>query len=277
MKGGHPIFKIETGLGKVVTMLLSTLRLSSIMDTPGFEVIEGIRLLPGGATLLTEERVLVVADLHLGCEAALEYEGLSIPRVQTRKIGQYLDKVIRDVRPDRMVVAGDLKHNFSRNLAQEWQDIERFIEGLNDSVALEVVKGNHDNYLGIILREFRIPYGKETSVSGIRILHGHSGQLDGRTTIIGHIHPSLRLRDSVGASFKDHCYLFDEERRVLVLPALSLVSYGTDVVSQPSSDGMSPLLSGRGLADFVPIAFSGDRQLSFPKVGLLRDMRRTGS
>jgi putative SbcD/Mre11-related phosphoesterase len=262
-----------TGLKKVVATLLSVPSLSNIMGSSGFAVAKGIRLLPGGAAFLTEERTLVVSDLHLGCEAALEYEGLSIPRVQTKRIGQYLDAVIREVRPSRVIVAGDLKHNFSRNLVQEWQDVERFVEGLNDKAAIEVVKGNHDNYLGLILREFGIPFGKETSVSGMRILHGHSGQLDGRPTIMGHIHPSLRLKDSVGASLKDHCFLFDRSRQILVLPALSLVSYGTDVVGQQSSDRISPLLSQDGLGEFVPIAFSGDRPLSFPKVGELRALR----
>ena len=229
-----------------------------------------MELLPGGAALLTEENVLVVADMHLGVEAALEYEGLSIPRVQTKKIADYMTKTIQAVSPSKVIVAGDLKHNFSRNLVQEWQDIERFVKGLSGKTSLEVIKGNHDNYLGLILREHGIPLRREATVSGVRILHGHSGRLGDQITVMGHIHPSIRLRDSIGASLKSQCFLYDKVRRVLVLPALSLVAYGTDVVSQTASDSISPLLSEDGLSGFAPIVFSEKCPMKFPTVGELR-------
>ena len=229
-----------------------------------------MELLPGGAVLLTEENVLVVADLHLGVEAALEYQGLSIPRVQTRKIKEYLAGVIQAVSPSKVIVAGDLKHNFSRNLVQEWEDIRRFVEGLVGKVPLEVTKGNHDNYLAMILREHEVPLTSETAVSGVRIIHGHSGRLDGRMTVMGHIHPSLRLRDGMGAPYKDRCFLYSKENRVLVLPALSLVAYGVDVLGQRSADSMSPLISEVGLSGFVPLMFSKERLLRFPKLGDMR-------
>ncbi len=223
--------------------------------------------------MLTDEGTLVVADLHLGCEAALEYEGLSIPRVQTGKIEHYLAELIDEVRPLRLVVAGDLKHNFSRNLVQEWQDVERFVEMVSGRVTLEVVKGNHDNYLGVILREHGIPLVKETTCSGVRIMHGHLGSLSGGMTIMGHIHPSIRLEDRAGASLKSQCFLFDPEGETLVLPALSIVSPGTDVVGQVWSDDISPPLAGRGLSSFEPIAFSKAKPLKFPSIAELRNLR----
>jgi putative SbcD/Mre11-related phosphoesterase len=237
----------------------------------GHKVCDEIEVFPGGAAFIREERVLVVADMHLGCEAALEYQGMSIPRVQTRKIGEYMRHMIRTLEPSEVVVAGDLKHNFSRNLNQEWQDVYSFVRTLCDTVPLEVIKGNHDNYLGMILREYRTPLRKETRFGDVRVIHGHEGSLGEGVTIMGHIHPSIRLRDEVGGSVKDRCFLFEPERRVLVLPALSLISPGTDVVGQKSADLISPLLADRGLGDFVPIAFSGSRALVFPRVGELRE------
>ena len=241
------------------------------VSSSGRRIAPGVEILPGGAALLTEENVVVVADMHLGVEATLEYEGLSIPRVQTRKIESYMADVIRAVSPSRVIVAGDLKHNFSRNLVQEWEDIRRFVKGLSGKTTLEVIKGNHDNYLASILSEHDVPLKSETVASGVRILHGHAGQLDDRFTIIGHIHPSLRLKDSVGASIKDRCFLYGSKERVLVLPALSLAAYGTDVVGQISADHMSPLLSERGLSGFTPIMFSDETPLRFPTVGALRE------
>jgi len=239
-------------------------------------VAPAIELLPGGAALLTDENVLVVADMHLGAEATLEYEGLSIPRVQTRKIEEYLLDTIESVSQSKVIVASDLKHNFSRNLIQEWQDVTRFITCLAGRTKLEVIKGNHDNYLGAILRDHGIPLKREVTVSGIRVLHGHSGVLNNQPTVMGHVHPSLKLRDSAGASFKDRCFLFDAERSIVVLPALSLVAYGTDVVRQLSSDTVSPLLSEHGLSSFEPVMFSKKKALRFPTVGELRQSNGAG-
>ena len=214
--------------------------------------------------------------MHLGAEAALEYEGLSIPRVQTRKIEEYLLETIDAISPSRVVVAGDLKHNFSSNLVQEWQDVTRFIKSLAGRTRLEVIKGNHDNYLGVILRDQGIPLKTEATVSGIRVIHGHSGVLTRQPTVMGHIHPSLRLRDSAGASFKDRCFLLDSRRTIVVLPAMSLVAYGTDVVRQLSSDTASPLLAKDGLSSFEPVMFSKKKALRFPTVGELRQSNSVG-
>lgn len=238
--------------------------------TRGHLVEAGLELLPGGAALLRDENVMVVADLHLGCEASLEHEGFSIPRVQTRKVAEYLTGAIRAHGPDRLVIAGDLKHNFSRNLRQEWDDVSSFIGTLAGMVDLEVVKGNHDNYLASILVEHRLALSMSVEVGSYTITHGHVSV--GRTSdvIIGHVHPSIALTDEVGARVKHQCFLHEPSRRFLVLPALSIVSPGVDVVRNSYSDGMSPLISGQGFGEFRPIVFSGARPLVFPRVGELR-------
>jgi len=246
---------------------------STYMATRGYRVADNIDIFPGGAALLLDGNILVVADMHLGYEASLEQEGLSIPRVQTKKIEDYLLRTIDALAPEKVVVAGDLKHNFSMNLTQEWQDVARFVRALAGRASLDVVRGNHDNYLGSILREHHIPLVRDATYSGVRVVHGHEGVLTGDMTVMGHLHPSIRLRDSIGASLKDPCFLFDKARRVLVLPALSLVSPGMDVVGQDWSDNISPLLSCDGLSSCVPIAFSGDRALEFPTIGELRGLR----
>ncbi len=242
----------------------------------GYRLSERLRILPGGAALITPEDVLVIADLHLGCEAALEEEGLSIPRVQTRKIQGYVSDLIDRVSPSKLVVAGDLKHNFSRNLMQEWEDVSGFVQGLSESVQVEVVKGNHDNFLGSILREFGIPLVREASVGGVRIVHGHSGVPSDQPTVMGHIHPSVGLREGIGPGVKDRCFLYSEPLDMLVLPALSLVAGGLDVVLQPDSDRSSPLLPEGGLVDFTPVTFAEGRPLRFPTVGELRSVRPRG-
>ncbi len=234
--------------------------------------MDNLELIEGGAALVLDQNVLVVADMHLGCEAALEYQGISLPRVQTKKILSYMEDVVCAIGPDKVMVAGDLKHNFSRNLIQEWNDVSRFVGALSGLVQLEVLKGNHDNYLASILSGFGVPLKKAVMVGRTRILHGHIGRGSKSPTIIGHIHPSIRLKDGVGASVKDHCFLYSDEEGMLVLPALSLVASGLDVVHHADSDTSSPLLPSSGLAGFKPVVFSGRAPLVSPSVGELRQM-----
>ena len=241
------------------------------MPVKGYSVNREIVLIPGGAAFVVPEKVLVVADLHLGYEAVLEYEGLTVPRVQTPKLEKYMRSITEETKPCKIVVAGDLKHNFSRNLDQEWGDVSRFVHFLADLAPLEVVKGNHDNYLASILAELKVPLSNELMVGDVRVVHGHSGKLTEHMTIMGHIHPAIRLKDTIGASLKDHCFLYERSSRTLVLPALSILASGTDVIGQSFSDRISPLLSERGLSGFVPIVFSGKKALSFPTVGEMRE------
>lgn len=237
----------------------------------GMRINDWAELLPGGAVLLTDDNVLVVADLHLGCEAALEDEGFSLPRVQTSKLRTQMEDMVSEFLPSKVIVAGDLKHNFSRNLNQEWQDVNRFVEMLRDLAPLEVVKGNHDNFLGHILgRHGTRLHPIELEQGRVRIVHGHVGSRTDRPTVMGHIHPSIRPSDEVGASLKAQCFLYDPEREILVLPAMSIVAPGLDIVSQPDADTASSLLSDIGLSSFIPIVFSGDKALKFPTVGELR-------
>jgi putative SbcD/Mre11-related phosphoesterase len=270
VKGAERVFKASSRRSKVVESVLRAPGLLVSVGVKGYRVCDGIEIFPGGSALIKDGNVLVVADMHLGCEASLEYQGISLPRVQSREIQKYLKVMIEALEPSKVIVAGDLKHNFSRNLNQEWRDVARFVRMLSGRVPLEVVKGNHDNYLGSILKEYGIPMRSEATCAGVRIVHGHVGTLTGGPTIMGHLHPSIRLRESTGASLKSQCFLYEGEMGVLVLPALSLIASGVDVVGQSSSDTTSPLLSDVGLAGFVPIAFSGAKALKFPSVGELR-------
>ncbi len=220
--------------------------------------------------MLRQPRTVVVADLHLGCEAALEYEGLSLPRVQAKKIEAYLTSVIEAVGPDELVVAGDLKHNFSHNLTQEWNEVTSFVRAIADLVEIVVVRGNHDNFLSAILAELGIPFKREYEVGSYTVIHGHEEAPKNGPLVLGHIHPSILLRDDVGAGMKSPCYLYDRERGIIVLPALSIVSPGIDVIGNPSSDVVSPLIAPYGLGGFVPIVFSGSRPMTFPTVSELR-------
>jgi putative SbcD/Mre11-related phosphoesterase len=213
---------------------------------------------------------MVISDLHLGYEAVLEGQGVSIPRLQTRMLRDYVRQILESYAPSKLIIAGDLKHNFSRNLSQEWNDVVRFVEDVKASVPMEVVRGNHDNYLLSILREHDVPFLREAQTSGVRIIHGHEGSHDGRPTVMGHIHPSISVHDESMAKAKSPCFLYDAKSELLVLPALSILADGVDVVREVELGRMSPILPGISSGVLMPIVVSEGSVLKFPK---LREIR----
>ena len=57
------------------------------------EVFKGAFITADLALHIPEERTLVVADLHIGYESALEAEGIHIPHIQTRTVIDSLSRL----------------------------------------------------------------------------------------------------------------------------------------------------------------------------------------
>ena len=89
------------------------------------EVAKGVEATRDFALLLREERALVISDLHLGFEGALAEQGVSIPRFQRRVILERLGKMLGRNKAEKVVIAGDFKHEFSKNLVDEWVEVYR--------------------------------------------------------------------------------------------------------------------------------------------------------
>ena len=221
------------------------------------EVLPGVRLTKYFALWLERERTVVIADLHLGFEGALFEEGFALPRFQKRAMLQRLGKLLRKYSPGKLIIAGDLKHEFSRNLAQEWAEVNDVLDFLEGRVELAVIRGNHDNYLRTILARRSLELPKVVRGRRRTFAHGHE-EVDWKGLLVmGHEHPSARLRDEIGASIKVPCFLVGKD--VVVLPAFSPLAYGTDVTAMAP---ISPPLRGLDFGDLR--VFTVDE-----KVGLL--------
>jgi putative SbcD/Mre11-related phosphoesterase len=197
--------------------------------------VEQLELLPDitgdsdHALYLSKSRTVIIADLHLGYEGALHEEGVSIPRFQKGIMMDRIERIIERYGPKKVIINGDFKHEFSKNLSQEWDDVNDVLNLLVDEVDVELVRGNHDNYLLTILAKKGLDLKDRIESQGMKITHGHKEvEWDG-TLIIGHEHPSLQLRDEIGASIKRPCFLISDS--VIVLPAFSPLATGTNAAS----------------------------------------------
>ena len=199
--------------------------------------VDGVLLAEEKAVVI--DRVAIISDLHLGIENVLAEKGIFVPRMQIDEIISQANKLVRKYKIDKLIIAGDLKHEFSKNLPYEWRDIEKFLNEVEARV--EVVRGNHDNYLSAILSKFNVPLVDEIKIGDWKVVHGHFN-CEGKKIIMGHEHPTVKSRIE-GAIYTFPCFLriAIDDRIVIVLPAFSPFLAGSNVLEIDSF--LSPILS----------------------------------
>lgn len=236
-------------------------------------------LLPNGMLLskehalyIREDETLAIADLHLGYEASLQAERVAIPRFQLDQMLERLDSAIKKYNPERIIINGDLKHGFGRNMGQEWDEVEALLDHL-ENLEMVVIRGNHDNYLKTILAKrsidlvdsYVLPSGRAEFV------HGHKPvPRKAKVRIYGHEHPVARLRDDIGALVTLPCFLYSEENNFIVMPAFSPLASGTNVAS-PTENYMIDELKGLDLSSAMVYAIGEGGMLDFGELANLRD------
>ena len=162
-------------------------------------------LWPHSAALLETQktRVIVVADLHIGWEMALSEKGIFVP-TQTSKLLSKLTSLILEYKPEKLLILGDVKHTVAKTEMREWQDVPKFFSEVKKQVPeICVIRGNHDGNLEPLLPEgVEILPSTGAIIGDVGFFHGHqwlsSTLLKCKTLVMGHVHPVVALRDSVG-------------------------------------------------------------------------------
>lgn len=232
------------------------------------KIADGVEALKERALWMPDEGLLAVADLHLGYEGVLRREGVVIPRRQKAVIMDVLERLVLEHSPQTVLVNGDFKHDFSRNLDEEWYEVKEVLRFLKEKVRLVIVRGNHDNYLPNILRDMGIELRKSYKVGNYVFTHGHWDIKTRSSVVIGHEHPSLKLRDGIGAVLSVPAFVVGED--FIVMPAFSPLALGSDVSSYPY---LSPVLRKREMKDAK--VFGADERegvLDFGTVSGLRSL-----
>lgn len=162
-------------------------------------------LMPHPAAIVgtPENQTLVIADLHIGWEMALSEKGIHIP-TQTSRMLKQLIKLIKQCKPEKLLVLGDVKHTVAKAELGEWQDIPEFFGELKSHVKeIMIIRGNHDGNIEPLLPEnIKLLPATGTTIGNVGLFHGHRWPsptlLKCKTLLMGHIHPTLAFRDPAG-------------------------------------------------------------------------------
>ena len=233
-----------------------------------WELDDGVILDSDGGVFVPAHDTLVVADLHIGFEDYLAQHGIFLPKIQKKHIFSRVGAMLDRYSPQTLIVNGDMKHEFSRNMPQEWDEVREFVDMVLEHASLKVVRGNHDNYLATILSEYGIMTEEHIRLGRFIISHGHKIVSGEGMHLIGHEHPAVVLRDEGGAlvTFPSYIYVKGE---LLVMPALSLYSTGSDIVK---GEYISPYLPKVDPETAEVLAIADDVIMALGTLQALRDI-----
>ena len=221
------------------------------------------------------DSTLVIADVHIGYEEALNKQGILIPRAQFEDMVKRMECIFDSLsskKIERIVVNGDLKHEFGTISEQEWRNTLKFIDLLakhcNEVI---LIKGNHDSILGPIAKKREVKVLDYFVIESMKkhinernsilkktlkrikkqlenrtlIIHGDkipNKELlkEASTIIIGHEHPAVSLKE--GPRIEQYkCFLKGryKGKNLIVMPSFNTVAEGTDVLRNKA---LSPFL-----------------------------------
>ena len=180
---------------------------------------------------------LVIADVHIGYEEALNKQGILVPRLQFEEIIKRMNNMfalLKNKKIEKIIVNGDLKHEFGTISEQEWRNTLKFIDLLVKHCSeVVLVKGNHDTILGPIAKKRNVKVADNVGVGRVLITHGNKVP-DIRhydTIIIGHEHPAVSIKE--GPRIEQYkCFLKGKYkgRNLIVQPSFNTMIEGTDIL-----------------------------------------------
>jgi uncharacterized protein len=189
--------------------------------------VAGMALLadPDGALYWAEERLLVVADLHLEKGSAFARRGVLLPPYDTASTLSRLARLIEHYAPRVVIALGDSFHDDHGPLRMS--DLDRIkLKGLQRGRDWVWIAGNHDPDLP---HDVGGRFADVLAMGGLTFRHEPCEQApDGE--IAGHLHPVARVAQR-GRAVSRRC--FATAGRRLVMPAFGAYAGGLNVRAEP--------------------------------------------
>lgn len=160
---------------------------------------------------------------------------------------------------DNLLILGDVKHKIPSVSYREDREIPPFLETLlSEYRNVTIIAGNHDGGLSAILPEgVQAVPGRGMRLEDMGVCHGHvwpaKETMSGSKLVMGHIHPSVLLTDTLGTKSNEKCWVragFRKKRvlerypscpnELVVVPAFNPLLTGTPV-NRASSARLGPI------------------------------------
>ena len=222
---------------------------------------------------------LIISDVHIGYEESLNKQGILVPRIQFEDIVKRIMKIFEELNGreiKKIIVNGDLKHEFGTISEQEWRNTLKFLDLLSKHCSeVILIKGNHDKILGPIAEKRNVKIKEFFIIDGEKILICHGDKIPDKgmiksvsTILIGHEHPAISLKE--GTKIETYkCFLKGKFKRknLVVQPSFNTMIHGTNILRDFI---LSPYLK-QNLDEFEVFVVE-DKVYGFGKLGKLRKL-----
>jgi DNA ligase-associated metallophosphoesterase len=194
-----------------------------------------LRLLAQGGVYWCDTKTLMVADLHLGKEAAFQQAGLAIPHGSTPRTLQALEAMLRACEARRVVILGDLLHHPTGFTLPLQAALMAMLRNFT-SVEWLLVRGNHDRRIDSLLNQLAFSILEPpTSEPPLVWLHDPA-QADPKQVdqlfLAGHLHPNIAVELAPHDRQRFRCFWW--KGNVLILPALGVFTGARSIRRQTS-------------------------------------------
>ena len=190
---------------------------------------EDVHLLPERAVWWPAQRVLLVADLHLGKAATYRALGQPVPAGTTQENLARLTVLIVKYVPQKIVFLGDFLHAAAARTeslliaVHEWRIQHRAIDML-------LVRGNHDSRAGDPPSSLQISVVDEAFLLGPFALCHHPQLHATHFVMAGHVHPVCQLAGRGRDRLRLPCFAVQDGQAIL--PAFGEFTGGWEVQNQ---------------------------------------------
>ncbi|MCI4447478.1 MAG: metallophosphoesterase [Pyrobaculum sp.] len=220
---------------------------------------------------LRRERLLLLADTHVGYEVELRRVKGVNAMSQTRKLVERVLELADLHNVTAVVILGDVKHELPvpRESAEE---VRAFLSTVAKKVPMLLIPGNHDSLLQEIasgIDGVEVAPTRGVLVDRFLLIHGHvkpaKQDLEKADVVImGHTHPAVVIRDDIGYAVKEPAVLKIRTSRTKMCRAL----YGEPckrraqlkIVVLPASH---PLITGVDVREIPQMASEGRTLLKY--------------
>jgi len=154
------------------------------------------------ALFISDKKLLVIADLHLGLEHQLYLSGIVIPP-QAEKFQKIINHLIEITKAKTLVILGDIKHKVPGTSFRELKKIPKLFFNLIEKIQVVCVRGNHDDNISTLLpKEVKIHPSRGFKIGKYGFFHGHAWPskklMQSDHLFIAHIHPTVEFKDKLG-------------------------------------------------------------------------------
>lgn len=219
-----------------------------------FAIADGLLVLPHSLVLLQRTGTLIAADAHFGYEDVI---GGALPLWSTASSLAVLQAAIARTSARELVLLGDIIHGSAMSDGAA-RTVRAALDALREVCELVLVAGNHEG------RTRGAAVLGDTVESCVRDgwLLAHGDVPSPTRSIVGHLHPSLRL----GSGSSIPVALAHE--RLAVVPALTPYSEGLDVTSRACARALRAF--GAECDAMQLVASDDERVFPFGSLGEMR-------